>query len=527
MSPHNTRYKDKPESAGSPKRSVVSKHSPPTPRSKSKSKTKSPPRSMSSSPSYSVSSSSSTRASGALSKPKRPLSAYNLFFKHTRDEMLASTASAGSTAYDHSKHATTLQSPSARRDLSKRGRPPPHRKIGFAEMARQIGAQWKALEGDRREHFESLARVDKQRYLQEMEAWKAAGGDKQLPPKDKKSATGEKGASSSKSTGTRKSPPSSPKSKKSKKKAKAGAPDVAKSTADAVTPSSTPKETDHYEMYSHGDYLTYHIGVSSSSRKQQTPTFDGNHARVSNIPRTVSARSSIANGSTESLHDYTDGGTSLTNYYHNGVTEPYTHHYHGHPQQMQQRMAYHADFQPPPASTARRVSEGNDGDFRDDFFSETAMDSSHTYYHGQQHSSYVTHHDQWQYQSTQPPHYSYQQVAPGDVAPSSVQRRHQISYDDFRNVPVSSAISDSRANKITPSNWNTTMGGYPVATDPVDSSHQSQKVWQSTETASSSSSSDETAHNNDDPKWSEFDDTDRLLDVLGKIDDDDWKVLGD
>ena len=521
MSPHNTRYKDKATSA-SPS-IIASKHSPPSSKSKPKSK------SMSSSPS----SSSSTSASGSLNKPKRPLSAYNLFFKHARDEMLASTASSGSTAYDHSKHATTLQSPSARRDLSKRGRPPPHRKIGFAEMARQIGAQWKALEGDRREHFESLARVDKQRYLQEMEAWKAAGGDKQLPPKDKKSATGEKGASSSKSTGTRKSPPSSPKSKKSKKKAKAkaSAPDVAKSTAG--TSSSTSKVTEHYEMYSHGDYLTYHIGVSSSSRKQQTPTFDGNlhstldQARVSNNPRTVSARSSIANGSAESLHDYTDGGTSLTNYYHNGVTEPYTHHYHGHPQQMQQRMAYHTDFQPPPASTARRVSEGNDGDFRDDFFSETAMDSSHTYYHGQQHSSYVTHHDQWQYQSTQPPHYSYQQVAPGDVAPSSVQRRHQISYDDFWNVPVSSAISDSRANKIANSNWNTTMGGYPVAADPVDSSRQSQKIWQSTETASSSSSSDETAHNNDDPKWSEFDDTDRLLDVLGKIDDDDWKVLGD
>ena len=524
MSPHNTRYKDKATSA-SPS-IIASKHS--TPSSKSKPKSKS----MSSSPS----SSSSTSASGALSKPKRPLSAYNLFFKHARDEMLASTASSGSTAYDHSKHATTLQSPSARRDLSKRGRPPPHRKIGFAEMARQIGAQWKALEGDRREHFESLARVDKQRYLREMEAWKAAGGDKQLPSKDKKSATGEKGAPSSKSTGTRKSPPSSPKSKKSKKKAKAkaSAPDVAKSTADAVPSSSISKETDHYEMYSHGDYLTYHIGVSSSSRKQQTPTFDGNlhstldQARVSNNPRTVSARSSIANGSAESLHDYTDGGTSLTNYYHNGgVTEPYTHHHHGHQQQTQQRMPYHTDFQPPPASTARRVSEGNDGDFRDDFFSETAMDSSHTYYHGQQHSSYVTHHDQWQHQSTQPPHYSYQQVTPGDVAPSSLQRRHQISYDDFRNVPVSSTISDSRANKIATPNWNTTMGGYPVAADPVDSSHQSQKIWQSTETASSSSSSDETAHNNDDPKWSEFDDADRLLDVLGKIDDDDWKVLGD
>ena len=385
-------------------------------------------------------------------------------------------------------------------------------------MARNIGAQWKALEDDRREHFESLARVDKQRYLKEMEAWKAAGGDKEPPQKDKKEKTGEKGAPS-KPTSTRKSPPSSPKNKKSKKKSKVNAPNVAKSTTKSTTSSSTSKETEPGEMYSHGDYLTYHNCVSSSSQKQQAPAIDGNlhstldQARVSNNPRTVSARSSITNSGAESLYDDTDGGTSLANYYQNGMIEPYTHRPHGHQRQTQPRMPRHTDFQPPPAATARRVSEGNDGG---DFLSET-MHLAHVQYNGQQQYSYGAHRDNWHHQAAHPPYYPYQQIAPGDAAPSSMQLRHQISYSDFRNVSISSAISDSRANKIPTSNWNTTVG---------DSSRQSQDFWQSNETASSSSSSDETAHKNDDPKWSDFDDTDRLLDVLGKIDDDDVKFWG-
>lgn len=510
MSPHNKTYKNKATSA-SP-RSIASKHSPPTPVSKSNSKSKpksppwSPPRSMSSSPSSSVSSSSSssTSASGAPSKPKRPLSSYNLFFKFARDEMLASTASSGSTTYDHSKHATTLQSPGARRDLSKKGRPPPHRKIGFAEMARQIGAQWKALEDDRREHFEASARVDKQRYLREMEAWKAAGGDKQLQQKDKKETTRKQAATSKTTSNARKSPPGSPKSKKAKKKATVGASNVDMSTT------QRGKEPEQHDVYSPEDYATYDNGFppSSSLHLDQTSEIVGSN----NTPRTVSARSSRSNSSAESLCD------SWANAHHNSVGEPCMHY-----QQQQNRpyMPYHTDFQSPPAATtrtARRVSEANDDD---DFLSET-----YGQYHSQQEHSYVTHRDNWQHQSGQPPHYPYQQIAPGDVAPSSLQVRHQIINNDVRNVSISSANSDPRAKKIAPSNWNTTMVGYPAlrdpaATVPADFSHQSHQIWQFTETAPSSSGNDATASKSCDPKWSDIDDTDRLLDVLGQIDDED------
>lgn len=233
---------------------------------------------------------------------------------------------------------------------------------------------------------------------------------------------------------------------------------------------------------------------------------------MTNNLRTVSARSSVNSSSAESLHDYTNDGTSLTNKYQTGMMDPYTHH---HPSRQQQTQPYTynfpGDFQPPPATTARRVSEGNDGG---DFLSETTMYLAPTYYHGQQHSSYVTHHGHWQHQSSQPPHYSYQQVAPGDVASSSMQRRREISYSDGRNDSISSTSSDAQSSKIVPFNWNTTMGGYP--------SHQSHEIGHPIKTApSSSTGSVVDVHKTCDPKWEDIGDADRLLDVLGKIDDED------
>lgn len=90
-------------------------------------------------------------------KPSRPLSAYNLFFRSERSNMLG------------------VDAPSEElENLKKRVHCKTHGKIGFAEMARAIGAKWKSLEPEKRKTFEGRAQQEKDRYTQELASWKAA-----------------------------------------------------------------------------------------------------------------------------------------------------------------------------------------------------------------------------------------------------------------------------------------------------------------------------------------------------------------
>mmetsp|Transcript_7332 Transcript_7332/g.15996 ORF Transcript_7332/g.15996 Transcript_7332/m.15996 type:complete len:383 (-) Transcript_7332:1724-2872(-) len=105
-------------------------------------------------------------------KPKRPLSAYNLFFQYERDLLLQSKPSKKGQSHDE-MHRTILNNPSERRNRSKTVRPPPHGKIGFAELARMIGKKWKTLDDTSLEHFQGLAAIEKKRYVKECSEWKA------------------------------------------------------------------------------------------------------------------------------------------------------------------------------------------------------------------------------------------------------------------------------------------------------------------------------------------------------------------
>lgn len=80
-------------------------------------------------------------------KPKRPLSAYNLFFRHEREQILRSTAK-----------------PSYKPRRS-------HGKIGFAALARSVAEKWKSLDEKTRSVFEAKAAVEKERYDKEVDAW--------------------------------------------------------------------------------------------------------------------------------------------------------------------------------------------------------------------------------------------------------------------------------------------------------------------------------------------------------------------
>eukprot|EP00980_Cylindrotheca_fusiformis_P011433 scaffold2649_cov137-Cylindrotheca_fusiformis.AAC.8 len=88
-------------------------------------------------------------------KPNRPLSAYNLFFKQQRTLMLGAD-----------KPSPTMEL------LKKRVHCKTHGKIGFAEMAREIGRKWKALDPETKAKFTAMGKKEKERYDIELAKWK-------------------------------------------------------------------------------------------------------------------------------------------------------------------------------------------------------------------------------------------------------------------------------------------------------------------------------------------------------------------
>ena len=83
-------------------------------------------------------------------KPKRPLSAYNLFFQEERKHILAN-------------RPVRPQGVPLRRG---------HGKMGFAEMAKTIAAKWNSIDAETKKKFESLALDEKIRYKKKMYEWK-------------------------------------------------------------------------------------------------------------------------------------------------------------------------------------------------------------------------------------------------------------------------------------------------------------------------------------------------------------------
>ncbi|GFH53573.1 hypothetical protein CTEN210_10049 [Chaetoceros tenuissimus] len=95
--------------------------------------------------------------------PKRPLSAYNIFFKEERQRMLQSLPSMD--------NGPTSNSSSKCSRHHRKGRDQPHGKISFENLAKTIGSRWRELGSAERKKFEILAAKDTERYTEEMKVF--------------------------------------------------------------------------------------------------------------------------------------------------------------------------------------------------------------------------------------------------------------------------------------------------------------------------------------------------------------------
>jgi len=99
-----------------------------------------------------------------ISKPKRALTAYNLFFKEQRELILAErrlAAKMRADMIDRNHDKTMLNRLVNRRQNG----------VGFEEMGKMIGRRWKELRSEMRLLYEAKARDEKRRYRDELAAY--------------------------------------------------------------------------------------------------------------------------------------------------------------------------------------------------------------------------------------------------------------------------------------------------------------------------------------------------------------------
>jgi hypothetical protein len=93
--------------------------------------------------------------------PRRPLSAYNIFFKEQRKMMMTMASKEGGDSRKTSKSKKSSKSPG----------------IGFANLAKTIAVKWKELPPEPRAPYEAHAAIEKDRYNKEMVVWRAKQKD--------------------------------------------------------------------------------------------------------------------------------------------------------------------------------------------------------------------------------------------------------------------------------------------------------------------------------------------------------------
>jgi hypothetical protein len=95
-------------------------------------------------------------------KPRRPLSAYNLFFQSERKKLIAMLPDIANIK----EYGFTEEERKAKHRKM-------HGKIGFAELARNIADKWNNLDDTEKATFEATARIEKEKYQEALDKWKA------------------------------------------------------------------------------------------------------------------------------------------------------------------------------------------------------------------------------------------------------------------------------------------------------------------------------------------------------------------
>lgn len=99
-------------------------------------------------------------------KPKRPLSAYNFFFKEEREKILRVVLAEDPEKVENDPKSEDYLDEEALRKLRKEGG-----KVSFEEMGKLIGMRWKNIDPDRLSKYSELAAEDTERYKKEMQTY--------------------------------------------------------------------------------------------------------------------------------------------------------------------------------------------------------------------------------------------------------------------------------------------------------------------------------------------------------------------
>lgn len=99
-------------------------------------------------------------------KPKRPLSAYNFFFKEEREKIIKVVLAEDPSAVKQDPDDDGFLDAETIGRLKKEGG-----KVSFEEMGKIIGQRWKNIDPDRLSKYSELAAVDTERYKTEMQAY--------------------------------------------------------------------------------------------------------------------------------------------------------------------------------------------------------------------------------------------------------------------------------------------------------------------------------------------------------------------